>query len=382
MKTFEVGGVSQKYYGLPEDKICLPDSLFDGLSQSSDNLHGAVSQLLELSLDQRKIAVALLRDHAAYTETSPTSSKLPIHYHRVPPGLRNLVAKAIGRLQRRRQDKWAIYPQFPLDLSADFMADLLNVPSFRFNDRTPVLLTHDIDSVEGLENLEKIFIPAEQSLGVTSTSFVVPQAYPFLDKQLEAITNAGGEIGVHGYDHSNRTPYLEKAEMRKRIEKGYEALSDFNPIGYRSPSLCRTRALMNELSDFYQYDSSIATAGGLFPTPNNGCASARPYKIGAVWELPLSMPRDGSLLFLGFDPARILDLWKDCALRIRKSGGVVVLLTHCEKRFTGNPPMLHAYVSLLDFLQSNGGFVFLNASSLIKEMRDVGADNANNDLRI
>src|SRR6185312_13744291 len=109
--------------------------------------------------------------------------------------------------------------------------------------------------------------------------------------------------------------------------------------GYRAPSLLRTRGLLKDLAGRYRYDSSIPTSGGLFPVPNNGCASARPFMIEGIMEIPLSMPRDGSLRFLGKSPREILRIWIDCAERISASGGVVVLLTHCERRFSGNAPM-------------------------------------------
>lgn len=54
-------------------------------------------------------------------------------------------------------------------------------------------------------------------------------------------------------------------------------------------------------------------------------------------EIPLSLPRDGSLRFLGHTPKEILSLWKLCANSLADAGGVVVLLTHCESRFSGNP---------------------------------------------
>ena len=109
------------------------------------------------------------------------------------------------------------------------------------------------------------------------------------------------------------------------------------------------------------YDSSVPTSGGLFPVPNNGCASARPFTLEGIVELPLSMPRDGALRFLGYSPDEIARLWIDCAEQIAASGGLVVVLTHCERRFSGTAPMQRAYRQLIEHVGSSARFRFARA---------------------
>jgi peptidoglycan/xylan/chitin deacetylase (PgdA/CDA1 family) len=162
------------------------------------------------------------------------------------------------------------------------------------------------------------------------------------------VGSRGHEVGVHGYDHSNRTPFATDAERRSRVDAARPFAERYGSAGYRAPSLLRTRPLLRDLARRYRYDSSIPTSGGLFPVPNNGCASARPFAIEGILELPLSMPRDGSLRFLGYSPGEIAQLWIDCADLIARSGGVVVLLTPCEQRFSGSAAMFDAYRRFLD----------------------------------
>src|SRR5262249_59077856 len=97
-------------------------------------------------------AATELRMLAAYTPTPPASVRLPSSYRRVPVPIRRLLARAIGFVQWTRRSAWARFPGWPIDLSADVAADLAGGPRPSFP-RTPVLLTHDIDSAEGLENL-------------------------------------------------------------------------------------------------------------------------------------------------------------------------------------------------------------------------------------
>jgi peptidoglycan/xylan/chitin deacetylase (PgdA/CDA1 family) len=246
------------------------------------------------------------------------------------------------------------FPAWPIDLSADFLADLGGVPTARAADGpAPVVLTHDLDSAEGLRNAVELFLPLEEEAGATSVSYIVPCAWPVDRALTDAIVRRGHELGVHGYDHGNRTAFLDAARRRARLEEGRRRLEGYDVRGYRAPSLLRTRPLFGDLASLYAYDSSIPTSGGPLPVPGTGCATARPFEIDGIAELPLSLPRDGSLRFLGTDPRGILALWKECTLRIAASGGVTVLLTHCEARFSGNPDMLAVYREFLAFVRQD-----------------------------
>lgn len=314
-------------------------------------------------------SAAALRLAAAFTNAPPVSSRLPFSYQAVPPSVRRLLAMIIGRLQRARQQTWARFPGWPLDLSADIAADLAGMSTITFS-RTPVMLTHDIDSAEGLHNLHDLFMPIEEAAGMRSANYVVPCAWPIDPGLARAVRDRGHEIGVHGYDHANRTPFVSDAERRERLAAGHAFASEYGGSGYRAPSLLRTAALLEALQGFYRYDSSIPTSGGAFPVPNNGCASARPWRFGRMWELPLSMPRDGSLRFLGYSPARIGQMWRRAALQISASGGTINLLTHCEARFSGNKAMLHEYRGFLDWLAADSRFEVILPQTLVARLED------------
>lgn len=309
-----------------------------------------------------------LRMRRAFLARPPAATRLPISYRAIPGPARRLIAGAIGRLRRLQQAKWAEFPGWPLDLSADVLADLAGESAGRIGPTTPVLLTHDIDSAEGLSNLVAQFLAIEEAAGARSANYVVPFAWP-LDHGLIAEAQARGhEIGVHGYDHSGKTPFMDEAGRRARLSEGSGFGARYGAAGYRAPSLMRTRALINDLAELYRYDSSIPTSGGPFPVANSGCASARPWRIGGIWEIPLSLPRDGSLRFLGHSPAEIARLWIDCANLIARSGGVVVLLTHCESGFSGNPAMLAAYRRFVETIAADDRFAFMLPRDLLTRL--------------
>jgi len=332
-----------------------------------------VSSSGDLSLDGnsapvRDSDVTALRERAAFTDHPPASARMPVSYQIVPGPVRAMIGSAIGRWNRGREHRWAQFPGWPLDLSADFLSDLNPRSRSQPVMPAPVVLTHDIDSPEGLRNLVARFLPLEESAGARSTSYIVPCAWD-VDEGLAAdVTGRGHDIGVHGFDHSNLTPFALPDERRRRLDAALPFARRHASVGYRAPSLLRTRALLRDLAGRYRYDSSIPTSGGLFPVPNNGCATARPFTIEGIRELPLSMPRDGSLRFLGYSPDEIAALWIDCADRIARSGGVVVLLTHCERRFSGDERMLNAYRSFLEYVSDRPErFVFQRAGDVVDE---------------
>jgi len=120
------------------------------------------------------------------------------------------------------------------------------------------------------------------------------------------------------------------------------------------------------LSARYRYDTSIPTSGGLFPAPNNGCATARPFLVEQIVELPVTLPRDGTLRFFGHRPDEILRMWIDCADLVARARGVVVLLTHCERRFSGHPAMLDAYRRFLEHVAAHADrFAFSTPSRVL-----------------
>jgi len=306
-----------------------------------------------------------LRERAAFTPVPPTSSRLPFSYRAVPTNLRMAIARIIGRRQRRRQHEWAAFPGWPLDLSADLFADLAAAAAPRpASTATPVVLTHDLDSPEGLRNLVERFLPLEEAAGARSTSYIVPRAWPLDEGLLQAVVARGHELGIHGFDHANRTPFAPASERRQRLQAASPLIERYAMTGYRAPSLLRTRELLDDVAPLYRYDSSIPTAGGLFPVPNNGNATARPYRIGSLVELPLSLPRDGSLQFLGYTPEQSADLWMQCADRIARARGVAVLLTHCEDHFSGGPRALAAYRSFLDRISADRRFAWARAADV------------------
>jgi len=348
--------------------VRLPTQLVRGLADGPAAL---------LNPDVGNLARSAARDlrlRAAFTNRPPASARMPVNYHVLPGAARRVMGRVIGAVQHARQASWSRFPGWPIDLSADLAADLAGESGITFR-RTPVLLSHDIDSPEGLKNLVDMFLPIEEAVGARSANYVVPCAWPIDDALLGEVQGRGHEIGVHGYNHANQTPFADQDERRRRLAAGRAFGDRYGATGYRAPSLLRTPALLADLAPLYAYDSSIPTSGGAFPVPNNGCASARPWRLGDLWEIPVSMPRDGSLRFLGYSPERIGDFWRNTAVTIARSGGIISLLTHCEARFSGNGAMLAAYRSFVEWVAKDSRFEFVLMRDLVRQIEASGADS-------
>jgi hypothetical protein len=344
-------------------QVSLPESALavTGLDQYTDS-EGNLAIPKEIPCADGA-AAETLRLRCAFTPSPPVSGRLPVSYRHVPGPLRRVLATALGRWQRGRESEWAAFPEWPLDLSADLLADI-SAPDVSAPSPIPVLLTHDIDSPDGLRNLVHRFLPIEEAVGARSTNYIVPCAWELDLGLLTEVHRRGHELGIHGFDHANRTPFAPSSERNVRLKAAVPLAERFDMRGYRAPSLLRTRELLSDLVDLYAYDSSIPTSGGPFPVPNNGCASARPFHIGGILEIPVSLPRDGSLRFLGLGPSEIFDTWKTCATRIARSRGVVVLLTHCEDHFSGTGAMLEHYGAFVSWIAADPQFVWSRAADL------------------
>lgn len=334
----------------------VPQELWDEVAPSIEK----PDDLATLDYDARLKLVSDLRTARMYINHPPMSSRLPFSYQAVPGSVRRVIAKGIGRLRRSQGAQWARFPAFPLDLTTDAISDL-TLGDEPLSDPTPVMVTHDIDTAEGEENLP-LFLEIEEEMEARSTNFVVPFKWKLDHGLLERMVGAGHEIGVHGFDHGNQTPYLPRNMMARRFDQTKPFIERYRCRGYRAPTLLRTRELLAELALRFDYDSSVPTSGGLFPAPNNGCATARPFRAEGIWEIPLSMPRDAGLMFLGYGPEEIERHMLDSARLIRASGGVVVLLTHCEKVYSGNRIMLDTYRRILSSLAGDGGYRFMTMS--------------------
>lgn len=299
---------------------------------------------------------------------------MPLHYHIVPGRVRRYIKKILVLIAQKTADKNKLkFPSWPVETSVEtirhiFFAcksllgngDLEPLSSWPENKKFAVVLSHDIDTSEGFHNIDK-FIRIEKRYNMRSCWFVVGQFFNAHRNQLTALMQDGFEIGCHGYVHDNKLISLGQVRMRDSLLRCADMLNKLEIKGFRSPSLLRSAELFNVLKDLFLYDSSVPdTEAFLQIAPRSGCCTVFPYKTqGKLWELPITLPLDSTLLALGYKPDKIYGIWKDKIEWIKKIGGMVQIATHSESYYSGNSDMLRVYEKLLDFISHDSDYCWI-----------------------
>ena len=91
--------------------------------------------------------------------------------------------------------------------------------------------------------------------------------------------------------------------------------------------------------------------------------------MGELAEVPVTLPRDGSLLFLGTAWSEIGQIWRESARMVRDAHGVVVLLIHCEERFSGSSEGRDTVESFISWLAGSDDFAFTTFNQVVGAAR-------------
>jgi len=300
---------------------------------------------------------------------------LPVQYHLVPGTIRRYIKMFSVFIQKKiaRKDRLK-FPSWPFDSSVETIkyaffccqrllgnSDLKLFPSWPENKKYALILSHDIDTTAGFNNIDK-FVALEKKYNLFSSWFVVAKHAPAHKKQLVNLMQGGSEIGCHGYLHDNKLVSLGRENMRGSLLKSIEILRELGVKGFRSPSLLRSRQLFEALEDFFLYDTSVPdTEAFLQIAPRSGCCTVFPYAISdKLLELPITLPLDSTLMALGFNINQIYEIWREKIEWIKKIGGLAHIVTHAESYYSGNKNMLSAYERLLNFISQGSDYWISN----------------------
>jgi peptidoglycan/xylan/chitin deacetylase (PgdA/CDA1 family) len=282
------------------------------------------------------------------------SSKLIFYYlikGLIPTALRHRI-NAIAVRTRKPLD----FPHWPCETAlVDFWRDwvresmrslgLADAPHIGFwpdGHKCCVVLTHDVESPFGVEQIERM-TDLEERYGFRSAFNFPLNQYRIDWRRLDELKRRGFEFGAHGLAHDGRLfrseeDFRELAPMLERFakEQGFH--------GFRSPSTLRRVVWLKELS--FDFDSSFADTDPYEPQPGGSC-SIFPFFIGSMVELPYTVPQDHTLIhLLRREP---LPIWTSKSEWIASSGGMILTLTHPD--YSGTEPYLTAYEELLKRLK-------------------------------
>ena len=228
-----------------------------------------------------------------------------------------------------------------------------------------LVLTHDVESAEGLDRCYQI-TEIEESLGFRSSFNFVPGDYAVPEELLRYLSDHGFEIGVHGLHH-DINPFRSQKIFRQQSIIINQYLKDWNAVGFRSPSMYHNLDMLHDLK--IQYDASTFDTDPFEPQPD-GVGTIFPFQVGGnsgkkgYIELPYTLPQD-FLLFILMRQKNI-DMWKHKLSWIVKNGGMALVITHPnymnfdqEPNYTEYPAAY--YREFLEYIRSEYEGQFWNA---------------------
>jgi peptidoglycan/xylan/chitin deacetylase (PgdA/CDA1 family) len=255
---------------------------------------------------------------------------IPFPYHLVPATLRNRLS-------------------FLVSLPDESEVQLQRTALRYSGPKTPVLLTHDVDTGWGYRRGIGIIREIERKHDYRSTFFLVAKSkqYQLRSDDLRSLIDEGCEIGSHELYHDGRICLLDHDQRLQRIRESkliLESLLQARLAGFRLPWMTYFPELFEMLEvSGYVFDMSLFGIDTIFPFMPEG---------HTIVEFPLTVPSDYYLLNRRRlrDPD-FLNTWKSRIIFLHANRGVVVLVAHPDRYDLGGRP--HLYEQLLEYLHAH-----------------------------
>jgi peptidoglycan/xylan/chitin deacetylase (PgdA/CDA1 family) len=164
-----------------------------------------------------------------------------------------------------------------------------------------------------------------RQFGILATFFVPGHTVESFPTAVEAILNAGHEVGHHSYAHADPSEQAPDEE-RRDMERALRTLAGVGvkPLGYRSPSADFSPVTLSLIEEYgFLYDSSLMADDfrPYHPRLGDRVTQQSPLVRGEearVWELPICFEFDDWVHFqFNFNPYRngtsapskVLEIW-------------------------------------------------------------------------
>lgn len=231
-------------------------------------------------------------------------------------------------LQRSRRvetsERWC-YPDAFIDALAEEIAALdegiTTVHPWPDGHDFAFVLTHDVETAEGMRNVLRI-AELEEELGLRSSWNIVPYKYPVDRGLVRELTSRGFEVGVHGYNHDGKL-FTSRHVFDARVPAINAALDSFGAVGFRAPMVHRNLEWLQSLD--VAYDASYFDADPYQAMPG-GIGSVWPFIAGRFVELPYTLPQDHTL-FVALKE-RDGRIWRQKLNYLRTLRGMALVITH------------------------------------------------------
>lgn len=208
------------------------------------------------------------------------------------------------------------------------------------------VLTHDVESARGIENIEPL-LEIEQRYGLRSSWNFVAEDYEIPRTTFARLRDAGCEVGLHGIKHDGKL-FQSRARFEAELPKIRAYLERWGAVGFRSPATHRRADWMHELGCLY--DSSFPDTDPFEPQ-GGGCCSIFPFTFGDVVELPITLVQDHTLWEILQQHS--IELWLKKSAWIIRNHGLINLITHPD--YFTTPERFALYDDFLAFIARRPG---------------------------
>ena len=277
-------------------------------------------------------------------------------YYALRPLIPRPVQIAMRRRYARHQSRLG-FPAWPIEpVLVDCQHDDLRSRMGAFTDgRVPLVnfwperrrfafvLTHDVESAQGVANIGRVREIEERHGMVSSWNFCAEQ-YPIPDGVFDRLREEGCEIGLHAIDHRGKL-FSSRARFEAQLPAIRQYLEDWDAAGFRSPALHRNADWMPELG--CDYDSSFPDTDPFEPQAG-GCCWVFPFFNGEMIELPVTLVQDHTHWEILRRPN--IDLWVEKIGWLREVHGLVNVIVHPD--YLLRDDRLELYDQLLVHLRS------------------------------
>ena len=203
-------------------------------------------------------------------------------------------------------------------------------PGWPEGKRFALILTHDVESSEGVEKVGDL-ADLERGFDLRSSFNFIPRGdYQVPDDLRAWLAEGGFEVGVHDLHHDGKL-YESRKSFRTKADLINTFLRKWGAVGFRSGFMLRQLDWLHDLDT--EYDASTFDTDPFEPQPD-GCRTIFPFFVpnhsespgkGYV-ELPYTLAQDSTLfLLLG---ERTVNIWLRKLDWIAEHGGLALVNIH------------------------------------------------------
>jgi hypothetical protein len=211
------------------------------------------------------------------------------------------------------------------------------------NKQFAVVLTHDVESKNGLEKCRKL-AQLDKKHGFRSLFNFVPKKYSVPAELRHYLISINFEIGIHGVNHDGKL-FMSRRIFNERSVIINNYLKDWKAVGFRAPAMHHNLKWMQDLN--IEYDLSTFDTDPFEPQ-SDAVNTIFPFWVArgkssdGFVEMPYTLPQDHCLFIILRE--NNIDIWKKKVDWIVQKGGMVLLNTHPDyMNFNGNDLALEEF---------------------------------------